>query len=61
MRPNIITGERYGLIFAELTRQGKLIPTNDIWIAALALQHDYILATRDSDFSRIPGLKVERW
>jgi tRNA(fMet)-specific endonuclease VapC len=61
LRPDHITGERFGLLYAELTRQGRLIQINDIWIAALALQFGYTLVTRDSDFQRISGLKLERW
>jgi len=55
------TGEQYGLISARLQAQGQRIPINDMWIAALALQYDLIVATRDSDFDRIPRLRVEKW
>lgn len=37
----------YAEIKAGLTRLGRPIPDNDIWIAASARQHDLILATRD--------------
>lgn len=33
----------------------------DIWIAALAMQHDLILVTRDSHFNEVESLQVERW
>ena len=32
------------------------IPTNDLWIAASALQHGLILATRDEHYAAIEGL-----
>lgn len=40
----------------QLKRQGTPIPLNDVWIAALALQHTYVLFTRDSDFAHVPQL-----
>jgi predicted nucleic acid-binding protein len=43
-------------IFAQLRRQGTPIPTNDIWIAALVLQHDLVLLTDDTHFSNIPQI-----
>ena len=47
---------RYGALFAKLRSKGTPIPINDVWIAALALQHHATLFTRDSDFERIPQL-----
>jgi predicted nucleic acid-binding protein len=44
-----------------LARQGTPIQTNDIWIAALCLQHDAILITNDSDFRHVPGLQIHIW
>lgn len=53
---------RYGLIRAELKRQGKPIGPNDLLIAAHALSLDATLVTANiSEFSRVPGLKVENW
>lgn len=40
----------------QLKRQGKPIPINDVWIAALVLQHQATLFTRDSDFEHLPQL-----
>jgi tRNA(fMet)-specific endonuclease VapC len=55
------TAEYYGEVNAELGRLGKLIPSNDIWIAAIALEHDLPLATRDRHFSFVPGLALSDW
>ena len=41
------TAMLYGQITAQLRKAGTPIPQNDIWIAALALQHDAIVLTRD--------------
>ena len=50
------TADFYGRIFALLRRKGRPIPTNDLWIAAAALQHGLVLATRDDHFAAIEGL-----
>lgn len=55
------TATRYGQVKADLRRRGRLIPDNDVWIAALALQHDLTLATRDAHFSAVAGLRTTRW
>ena len=55
------TTEVYGQVKAELTRLGKPIPDNDLWIAAVAKQHDLPLATRDAHFDAVPGLQTLAW
>jgi predicted nucleic acid-binding protein len=47
---------QYGRIFANLRRAGTPIPTNDIWIAAAAIDAGSHLVTFDTDFERIEGL-----
>ncbi len=51
----------YGDLWAELAVKGKMIPTNDIWIAASAIQHGLKLITNDEHFSHIDGLEHESW
>jgi tRNA(fMet)-specific endonuclease VapC len=46
---------------ADFYQQGHPIPENDIWIAAIARQHDIALATRDMHFDQISDLLLERW
>ena len=46
----------YAELFAELRGAGTPIPTNDLWIAALAIQHDLTLCTRDKHFDRLPRI-----
>jgi tRNA(fMet)-specific endonuclease VapC len=55
------TARRYGLLKRELRERGTPIPENDIWIAALAGQHELALVTRDQHFSSIPQLRREHW
>lgn len=50
------TAARYAELKLQLKKQGTPIPINDVWIAALAIQHQATLFTRDSDFDRIPQL-----
>lgn len=54
--PGRETAEQYARLFVQLKRAGTPIPDNDLWIAALALEHDLILITRDRHFQRIPQL-----
>jgi len=51
----------YGVIKAELRKKGCPIPENDIWIAAIAKQHDLTLITRDAHFKNVTGLQIENW
>jgi tRNA(fMet)-specific endonuclease VapC len=46
----------YASIFNNLKVAGTPIPTNDIWIAAVAFQHGYKIFTKDKHFNLIPGL-----
>jgi tRNA(fMet)-specific endonuclease VapC len=55
------TAGYYGRINAGLARLGKVIPQNDIWIAAIALEHNLPLATHDDHFTSIPGLTLIDW
>jgi tRNA(fMet)-specific endonuclease VapC len=52
------TAELYAQIYADLRRQGRPIPTNDMWIAASALRHGLALFTYDSHFEYVAGLST---
>ena len=53
---------RAAKIYADLRRQGNLIPDADILIAGIALAGDYVLVTQNvKHFRRIAGLRVENW
>lgn len=52
------TAEHYAQICAYLREQGTPIPTNDLWIAASAMEHGLALATNDRHFSKIPHLML---
>jgi tRNA(fMet)-specific endonuclease VapC len=51
-----ITSDRYSRIAAKLRQQGTPIPTNDIWIAAQAMEQGAELITSDRHFEKIAGL-----
>jgi tRNA(fMet)-specific endonuclease VapC len=50
------TTQQYATIYRQLRKQGTPIPTNDMWLAALALQHDLALHDRDKHFDHLPQL-----
>jgi hypothetical protein len=49
---------RAGLISSQLESRGQPIPMTDVFIAALALEGDHEIFTRDRHFERIPGLRL---
>lgn len=55
------TARRYGEIKAGLRLKGNPLPENDIWIAAIALQHGLTMITRDTHFNEIENLKIVVW
>lgn len=50
------TAHFFSQIYFSLRRKGKPIPSNDIWIAAHALEHGCIVCTYDKHFQEIEGL-----
>ncbi|MCH8043623.1 MAG: type II toxin-antitoxin system VapC family toxin [Planctomycetes bacterium] len=50
------TATVYGEVFASLRLAGTPIPTNDMWIAASAIQSDLALFSFDSHFRAVSGL-----
>ena len=55
------TAERFGRVAAALRRQGRPIPSNDIWIAAHALESGADLLTFDRHFEAVDGLVWQRF
>jgi tRNA(fMet)-specific endonuclease VapC len=54
--PTRATADYYARVFVQLKRAGTPIPDNDLWIAAMVLEHNLTLITRDRHFERIPQL-----
>jgi tRNA(fMet)-specific endonuclease VapC len=59
--PDTATAESYARAAVALEAKGQVIPENDLWIAAVALECDMPLATRDAHFDRVDGLTVLHW
>jgi tRNA(fMet)-specific endonuclease VapC len=55
---NSAIADRYGILLKQLRKQGTPMPTNDIWIAAAALETGSRLISYDSHFNNIQGLPV---
>ncbi len=52
--PDDQTTHFYASAFRQLRKQGTPIPTNDLWLAALVLQHGLLLHARDRHFDHLP-------
>jgi predicted nucleic acid-binding protein len=52
------TAEFYARIFKQLKALGQPIPTNDLWIAAIAMQHGCAVFTYDKHFAAVANLAV---
>lgn len=55
------TSRIYGEIKYELSVKGHPIPENDIWIAAIAIQNELTLISRDAHFNEVSKLRIESW
>ena len=57
-----LAAEEYGKTRADLASQGTPIGPNDLMIASIALANGLTVVTHNtSEFSRVPGLKIEDW
>ena len=61
LAPDLSTVEHYGDIRSELRQAGTPIPANDVWIAALARQHDLPILSCDRHFDRVKRLLRIEW
>ena len=52
------TAERYAVILNGLWMIGRPIPTNDLWIAASAMQYGLTILTTDAHFTHIAQVLV---
>lgn len=55
------TSRHYGEIKNNLRSKGRPIPENDIWIAAIARQHELTVVSRDSHFQEVESVSLEVW
>ena len=52
------TARSYAQIKVGLEKKGKPIPTNDMWIAAQAMENGAVLISNDQHFKEIDGLRI---
>lgn len=52
------TAAHYAAVYLHLRKKGRPIPTNDIWIAATALQHSLAVFTYDNHLQMVDGIVV---
>ena len=54
--------EHYAQIRHDLSAKGKIIGSNDLWLAAHARANDWVMVTNnEKEFVRVDGLRVENW
>ena len=53
------TAERYAVILEGLWKAGTPIPTNDIWIAASAMQYGLSILTTDAHYQHVAQVIVQ--
>jgi len=55
------TAERYAVVVNGLRPAGTPIPTNDVWIAASAMQYGVVVVTTDGHYEKVAQVLVERF
>ncbi len=55
------TSRYYGEVKNTLRLKGRPLPENDIWIAAIAIQYNLLLGTRDAHFNQVENLNCVKW
>lgn len=56
LSPDEQTTHHYAQIYLQLRLKSTPIPTNDLWIAALAVQHHMVLCSSDTHFQQLPQI-----
>jgi tRNA(fMet)-specific endonuclease VapC len=61
LRCDLDTARHFGRVRLSMRAAGTPIPHADFWIAAVAIEHQLPLLTRDKHFGSVPGLRVVNW
>ena len=56
-----VTAYEYGRVKQSLRAKGRMIPGNDLWIAAAAFQNRLTLVTKDRHFASVDNLDLDMW
>jgi tRNA(fMet)-specific endonuclease VapC len=54
------TADVFGELKSRLKTRGKLLPINDVWLAAHAMETGAVLVTYDAHFAQVAGLRTWR-
>lgn len=55
------TARHYADVRNALREEGRPIPENDVWIAALAIQHRQPVVSQDAHFDAVEGIRRISW
>jgi len=55
------TAATYAEVRQALKERANPIPANDVWIAALARQHNLSILSADPHFDKVPGIRRISW
>ena len=61
LRVDEATTAHYADVRDQLRAKGRPIPENDVWIAALARQHEQPIVSLDEHFDDVPGVQRLAW
>ncbi|HEX7830552.1 MAG TPA: PIN domain-containing protein [Thermoanaerobaculia bacterium] len=61
LAPDAATARDYGILRSRFVTKLSIAKVNDLWIAALCLQHNLPLLTNDRGFDSIAELTVIHW
>jgi tRNA(fMet)-specific endonuclease VapC len=58
---SVDTAATYAEVWEALKERATPIPSHDVWIAALARQHNLSILSADSHFDLVPGIRRIDW
>lgn len=61
LAPDAVTARHYASLRLAGEGLGTEVPYHDLWIGALALQHDFEVVSRDAHFDQMPGVRRIGW
>ena len=56
-----VTARHYASLRLAMDGEPAGVPYHDLWIGALALQHDLDVVSRDTHFDKMPGVRRIGW
>jgi len=59
---DLAVAEKFGTVRASLFDRGRIIGSQDLWNASIAIVHNLVVVTHNTqDYEDIPGLRIEYW